>query len=701
SGDPTTLGALLTALQRTDGFLGYIPGTRTFANDQWVGTLDDDTFVVRTDRTIDVYDLETRTLTGSWPAPTWLPGLGPYLFGSAEGGSFATVARRLSPNGIAIGGTVVLMVTADAPEPVALELDDLIPTAVGVGSNGSIVVGESGGEIIVYEDADPDRGRTVGRHPFAPLSVALSPDGRLAAASDSWGNITLWDVESASARWSWTTGGQESWIASAGTIDMGSDPDGAPLVAGMVEGPPAASARPAVGGVPGELRFSDDGRTVYSAISGLIAFDVDSGAQKWQVPGRIQFQFDELPDGRVLWHNQIIEDGVVTEEIDGLFTTSRTASTPDGSQTIALLQEGIRIISATGDQLIASAIPRMGHNFATLNDDGSVVASFSEFEGDVVVSSSVRDVRSGDQIELPPSTRSAFTKSGELVSTPLDAAAERPTIVDFETGVLLGTLPEGISWGAVQVSPDGALVSVYPPTPSAGRELSSAVGIYDLQSDEPPVILDEKLPQAEVPPFWMDFSPDGQLLAIANKGAAVIVKTETWETVKLLAPPEDDGYVEVAFTPDGLSLGLVAERGRLEIYDIGGDELKTVVSGTVAALGINNMSGLAFTTDGQYALIAGNGANLVHLATGQLVGAPFETSKLVSGASAAADGRALVTGTEDYLLVWDLTFNDWPDLACRAAGRNMTLDEWEQFGWPGEPYRATCSEWPAATDAEQ
>jgi len=700
-GDPATLGALLTSLQRTDGFLGYIPGTRTFSNDQWVGTLDDDTFVVRTDRSIDVYDLETRTMTGSWPAPTWLPGLGPYLFGSVEGGSFATVARRLSPNGIAIGGTVVLMVTADAPEPTALELDDLVPTAVGVGGNGSIVVGGSGGKIIVYEDADPDRGQTVGRQPFVPLSVALSPDGRLAAASDSWGNITLWDVESASARWSWTTGGQELWIATAGTIDMGSDSDSAPLVAGFVEGPPVASVRPAVGGVPGELRFSKDGRTVYSAISGLIAFDVDSGAQKWQVPGKIQFQLDELPDGRVLWHNQIIEDGIVTGEIDGLFTTSRTVSTPDGSKVIAMLQEGMRIISVTGDQLIASAVPRMGHNFATLNDDGSVVASFSEFEGSAVVSSSVRDVRSGTQIDIPPSTRSAFTKSGNLVSTPLEAELGRPTIVDFDTGALLGTLPEGLTWAAVQVSPGGDLASVSPPTPSDERAASSGTGIYDLPSSELPVILDDKLPLTGVSPIWMDFSPDGKLLAIANKGAAVIVNTETWETEKLLVPPEDDGYVEVAFTPDGLSLGLVAERGRLELYDIGGDELSTVVSGTVAALGLNNMSGLAFTADGEYALIAGNGANLVHLASGQLIGAPFETSQLVSGSSVAANGRALVTATQEDLLIWDLTFDDWPDLACRAAGRNMTLDEWEQFGWPGEPYRATCSEWPAATGSSE
>jgi hypothetical protein len=56
-----------------------------------------------------------------------------------------------------------------------------------------------------------------------------------------------------------------------------------------------------------------------------------------------------------------------------------------------------------------------------------------------------------------------------------------------------------------------------------------------------------------------------------------------------------------------------------------------------------------------------------------------------------------VTGTPDHLLVWDLTPGDWADIACRAAGRNMTREEWEQFSWSDEPYRRTCAEWPAAT----
>jgi hypothetical protein len=56
-------------------------------------------------------------------------------------------------------------------------------------------------------------------------------------------------------------------------------------------------------------------------------------------------------------------------------------------------------------------------------------------------------------------------------------------------------------------------------------------------------------------------------------------------------------------------------------------------------------------------------------------------------------GPRLVTTTPNQLLAWNLDFAAWPDIACAAAGRNLTLGEWERFG-PDEPYRATCSQWP-------
>ncbi len=55
----------------------------------------------------------------------------------------------------------------------------------------------------------------------------------------------------------------------------------------------------------------------------------------------------------------------------------------------------------------------------------------------------------------------------------------------------------------------------------------------------------------------------------------------------------------------------------------------------------------------------------------------------------------VATATEDSILLWNYRIEEWPTIACRAAGRNMTRAEWEQFGPEGEPYHATCPNHPS------
>jgi hypothetical protein len=44
----------------------------------------------------------------------------------------------------------------------------------------------------------------------------------------------------------------------------------------------------------------------------------------------------------------------------------------------------------------------------------------------------------------------------------------------------------------------------------------------------------------------------------------------------------------------------------------------------------------------------------------------------------------------------DTRTNKWVDRACATAGRNLSVEEWEQF-FPNKPYEATCPQWPAGT----
>ncbi len=67
----------------------------------------------------------------------------------------------------------------------------------------------------------------------------------------------------------------------------------------------------------------------------------------------------------------------------------------------------------------------------------------------------------------------------------------------------------------------------------------------------------------------------------------------------------------------------------------------------------------------------------------------------------ALSGEYAVTVDGEHVLIWDLRFERWPDLACRFAGRNLTPGEWNQYGPSDEPYRVTCPQWPSlAVDKE-
>lgn len=54
----------------------------------------------------------------------------------------------------------------------------------------------------------------------------------------------------------------------------------------------------------------------------------------------------------------------------------------------------------------------------------------------------------------------------------------------------------------------------------------------------------------------------------------------------------------------------------------------------------------------------------------------------------------MVTAGERSVQVWNLDMSEWPEIACRAAGSNLTRDEWAQWGPRDEDYRAICPQYP-------
>ncbi len=58
------------------------------------------------------------------------------------------------------------------------------------------------------------------------------------------------------------------------------------------------------------------------------------------------------------------------------------------------------------------------------------------------------------------------------------------------------------------------------------------------------------------------------------------------------------------------------------------------------------------------------------------------------------DGTVLANINAAYVSVWDLDVDNWANIACEFAGRNMTAEEWAEFGPQTIEYRATCPEYP-------
>ena len=60
------------------------------------------------------------------------------------------------------------------------------------------------------------------------------------------------------------------------------------------------------------------------------------------------------------------------------------------------------------------------------------------------------------------------------------------------------------------------------------------------------------------------------------------------------------------------------------------------------------------------------------------------------------DGLQVVVTTVDGIAIWDLDPAHWMAAACKLAGRNLTIEEWDLYIGDLAPNHTTCPEFPAA-----
>ena len=134
-----------------------------------------------------------------------------------------------------------------------------------------------------------------------------------------------------------------------------------------------------------------------------------------------------------------------------------------------------------------------------------------------------------------------------------------------------------------------------------------------------------------------------------------------------------------------------APDGTVVIRDEEGKEVGPVFEGHQASVTTIDVAGNVVATasdDGT--------ARLWHLDTGRQIGRPIWASGGVVDLS--DDGRRLAVVNDGAVSILSLDPDDWAGAACRLAGRNLTREEWARYLPPGEPYRATCPQWPTDPD---
>jgi WD40 repeat protein len=165
-------------------------------------------------------------------------------------------------------------------------------------------------------------------------------------------------------------------------------------------------------------------------------------------------------------------------------------------------------------------------------------------------------------------------------------------------------------------------------------------------------------------PSALTFAPDGKLLAAAaTDGSVRLFDTATGKEVRTMgrAPAGPGGVVpatgyatQLAFSPDGKSLGLIEANQRVRIVDPStGKDLRQI-----APAAQSGVLSFAFSPDGKTVATAGRDklVRLWEVASGNEVGQLEGHQTVVSAVAFAADGKTLVSGSDDLTIrLWDVT----------------------------------------------
>ena len=311
--------------------------------------------------------------------------------------------------------------------------------------------------------------------------------------------------------------------------------------------------------------------------------------------------------------------------------------------------------------------------------DGKYVLTFSAETDTMQLWDPVSDAAVGD-----PAYRLAWLSDQVLERRSEDTGAELENVSTGERYSLVreGTLSDlpdeawltnGGDGPHAFVVADDALI---PFDPLTGRADLPPLPVGEPNLYERILSIDETLDGDRVVVTWVDAAAERQVSTVFDTSDGSILAQGLY------------GLDGTAFLPSGDIVG--ASNDRLVLVD--GSTLEQLARLSRPAGGSR---GLSVSADGRTLLNEGwnNRVTLYDL------GYSIKLGDTISAASntgtrdvyLSPDARTMIQNSSEGILVWDLSPTSHFDAACRIAGRELTVDEWDTYFGASEPQVATCA----------
>ena len=363
---------------------------------------------------------------------------------------------------------------------------------------------------------------------------------------------------------------------------------------------------------------------------------------------------------------------------------------------VASGRDGLALVSLRGDGLISRAFEIGRSGDLQISNDGSLVSRLDLIGG----AAEIWDISGGEPRMVPLAGGSrrrvaGLTRDDHIGSTLTEGLGVQ--IIDLPSGTVRTTLqgwPVENWLMSFDVSADGRLAA-----------FASRFGLVQVRSMKDGAVRFE-MKELELGTSGasntamrlLDFDSAGKhLVGTTADGHAVVWDLTTGKGTMLANGSPD--FVQARYTPDGRQLATLGADGTVTMRDAATYQPngRRFVGNTST---VNADWGPYFSPDGRFMATTFDFLpKLWDMQSGQQIGSGFP-SDAVYATSVSRNMRWAVTGRDGRVVRWDLDVDRWPEIACRSAGRNMTLAEWEQYG-PTAEYHASCPQFADPSTSER